>query len=240
MRCKALRSYHCDGAELSRRPFSVVQSKQRGRRYLDAVFRFPRAFRFLAWRWISSHLPSFDSTERGFFIREIKSFLSLWVRAAARNPDSGEGDGGRSGGARRKVPGTEQPREEAAASALPGGAAGNGRGQCGATSFGRIIEYPALGGSRQDHRENAAVVQAFAFLKKIIVINVIIVVVGLGAALGRCTLCAGRPWAGGSEPTHPSPDPPPPGLSEPSSPAQPLGCPSPPLALRFRGGMGAS
>lgn len=148
-------------------------------------------------------------------------------------------EGGR-GGARRKVPGTEQPREEAAASALPGVAAGNGRGQCGATSFGRIIEYPALGGSRQDHRENAAVVQAFAFFKKIIVINVIIVVVGLGAALGRCTLCAGRPWAGGSEPTHPSPDPPPPGLSEPSSPAQPLGCPSPPLALRFRGGMGAS
>lgn len=56
-------------------------------------------------------------------------------------------EGGREG-ARRKVPGTEQPREEAAASALPGGAAGNGRGQCGATSFGRIIEYPALGGSR--------------------------------------------------------------------------------------------
>lgn len=147
MRCKALRSYHCDGAELSRRPFSVVQSKQRGRRYLDAVFRFPRVFRFLAWRWISSHLPSFDSTERGFFIREIKSFLSLWVRAAARNPDSGEGDGGRSGGARRKVPGTEQPREEAAASALPGGRRGTAGGSAGRPLSGESLNTPRWEGA---------------------------------------------------------------------------------------------
>lgn len=43
-----------------------------------------------------------------------------------------------------------------------GGSAGNGGRHCGATSYGRIIEYPALGGTHKDRRENAPVVHAFA------------------------------------------------------------------------------
>lgn len=110
--------------------------------------------------------------------------------------------------------------------ATGGGSTGNGGGHCGATSYGRIIEYPALGGTRKDRRENASVVQAFAF-------NIYIYYCyrdycggGFGGGSGELyAMC--RPSLGRRQALSlliPLLAPPTPEVSEPSSPAQPLGC----------------
>lgn len=112
--------------------------------------------------------------------------------------------------------------------ATGGGSTGNGGGHCGATSYGRIIEYPALGGTRKDRRENASVVQAFAFNIYIYIYNCYRDYCGGGFGGGSGELYAMcRPSLGRRQALSlliPLLAPPTPEVSEPSSPAQPLGC----------------